>query len=44
MLATTPVPVASRERSFSKLKLMKTYLRLRMSQHCLNGCAVMYVN
>ncbi len=31
------VSVASAERSFSKLKLIKTYLRSTMTQHCLNG-------
>ncbi len=34
---TFPVSVASAERSFSKLKLIKTYLRSTMTQHCLNG-------
>ena len=33
ILLTMPVTVASAERSFSKLKLIKTYLRTSMSQH-----------
>ncbi|XP_051165632.1 52 kDa repressor of the inhibitor of the protein kinase-like [Leptopilina boulardi] len=33
ILLTIPVTVASGERSFSKLKLIKTYLRLTMSQN-----------
>lgn len=37
---TTPVTVASAERSFSKLKLIKTYLRSTMSQERLNGLAI----
>ena len=38
-----PVSVASGERSFSKLKLMKTCLRTRTSQHLLNGLAMMSI-
>ncbi|XP_030225015.1 zinc finger MYM-type protein 1-like [Gadus morhua] len=41
---TLPVTVASAERSFSKLKLLKTYLRSTMSQERLNGLALMSVN
>ncbi|XP_076037228.1 zinc finger MYM-type protein 1-like [Oratosquilla oratoria] len=37
---TTPVTVAYAERSFSKLKLIKTYLRSVMSQERLNGLAI----
>ena len=35
--------VASAERSFSKLKLIKTYLRSTMSQDRLNGLAIMSI-
>ncbi|KAL0396240.1 UNVERIFIED_CONTAM: hypothetical protein Scaly_0072400 [Sesamum calycinum] len=35
-----PMIVASAERSFSKLKLLKTYLRLSMLQERLNGLAI----
>ena len=35
ILLTLPVSVASGERSFSKLKLIKTYLRSTMSQRSL---------
>ncbi|XP_068220406.1 zinc finger MYM-type protein 1-like [Palaemon carinicauda] len=41
---TTPVTVASAERSFSKLKLIKTYLRSTMSQEYLNGLAIISIN
>ena len=41
---TLPVTVTSAERSFSKLKLLKTYLRSTMSQARLNGLALMSVN
>ncbi|XP_076897124.1 uncharacterized protein LOC143550346 [Bidens hawaiensis] len=40
VLLTIPVTVASVERSFSKLKLLKTYLRSSMSQERLNGLAI----
>jgi hypothetical protein len=35
------VTVASAERSFSKLKLLKNYLRSTMSQQWLNGLATL---
>ncbi|XP_035836630.1 uncharacterized protein LOC118484762 [Helianthus annuus] len=38
-----PVTVASAERSFSKLKLLKTYLRSTMSQERLNGLATISI-
>jgi len=38
-LLTIHVTVASAERSFSKLKLLKSYLRSIMSQERLNGLA-----
>ena len=39
ILLTTPVSVASAERSFSKLKLIKTYIRSTMKQERLVGLA-----
>ncbi|XP_035845819.1 zinc finger MYM-type protein 1-like [Helianthus annuus] len=43
VLLTIPVTVASAERSFSKLKLLKTYLRSTMSQERLNGLATISI-
>ncbi|KAK4424892.1 hypothetical protein Salat_1682800 [Sesamum alatum] len=43
ILLTVPMTVASAERSFSKLKLLKTYLRSSMSQERLNGLAIMCI-
>jgi hypothetical protein len=43
ILFTMPVAVASAERSFSKLKLLKNYLRLVMSQERLNGLATLCI-
>jgi hypothetical protein len=40
ILLTVPVTVASAERSFSKLKLLKNSLRSTMSQDRLNGLAM----
>jgi hypothetical protein len=40
---TMPVTVASAERSFSKLKLLKHYLRSTMSQERLNGLATLCI-
>ncbi|KAI4988697.1 hypothetical protein ZWY2020_035937 [Hordeum vulgare] len=40
ILLTMPLTVASAERSFSKLKLLKNYLRSTMSQERLNGLAI----
>jgi hypothetical protein len=37
ILLTIPVTVASAERSFSKLKLLNTYMRSTMKQERLNG-------
>ena len=37
------VTVASAERSFSKLKLLKNYLRSKMSQERLYGLAILYI-
>ena len=39
-----PATVAQAERSFSKLKLIKTYLRSTMSQERLTGLAVISIN
>ena len=39
VLLTIPVTVASAERSFSKLKLLKSYLRSTMTQQRLNDLA-----
>lgn len=41
---TLPVTVASAERSFSKLKPIKTYLRSTMGQEHLSGLAVISIN
>jgi len=40
---TMPVTMASAERSFSKLKLLKNYLRSTMSQERLNGLATLCI-
>lgn len=42
--ATLPVTVAAAERSFSKLKLIKTYLRSTMMQEHLSGLAIISIN
>nr|XP_011459729.1 PREDICTED: zinc finger MYM-type protein 1 [Fragaria vesca subsp. vesca] len=43
ILLTIPVTVASAKKSFSKLKLIKTYLRSTMSQERLNGLAMLSI-
>ncbi|KAL8541893.1 hypothetical protein ACS0TY_002949 [Phlomoides rotata] len=43
ILLTIPITVASAERSFSKLKLIKTFLRSTMSQDRLNGLAMLSI-
>jgi hypothetical protein len=43
ILCTIPVTVASGERSFSKLKLIKTYLRSSMHQERLNNLAMLSI-
>ena len=40
IMLTIPVSVASAQRSFSKLKIIKTYLRSTMSQQRWNGLAL----
>lgn len=40
---TLPVTVAGGERSFSKLKLIKSYLRSTMSQESLNSLAMLSI-
>lgn len=43
ILFTVPVTVASAERSFSKLKLLKNYLRSTMTQERLNHLATLCI-
>ncbi|XP_070667861.1 uncharacterized protein [Malus domestica] len=43
VLLTVPVTVASAERSFSKLKLLKSYLRTTITQDRLNGLAILCI-
>jgi len=43
LLLTLPVTVASCERSFSKLKLIKNYLRSTMGQGRLSGLAILSI-
>jgi hypothetical protein len=43
VLFTVPINVASAERSFSKLKLLKNYLRSTMPQERLNGLATLCI-
>ena len=44
IFATMPVTTATGERSFSALKLIKTFLRSTMSEHRLNGLSHLYIN
>ncbi|XP_065866431.1 uncharacterized protein [Euphorbia lathyris] len=43
ILLTLPMTVASAERNFSKLKLIKTYLRSSMSQERLSGLVILSI-
>jgi hypothetical protein len=43
ILLTMPVSVTSGERSFSKLKILKTYLRSSMSQEMLSSLATLSI-
>jgi hypothetical protein len=43
ILFTIPITVASAERSFSKFKLLKNYLRSTMSQESLNELATLCI-
>ena len=43
ILLTIPVTITSAERSFSKLKLIKSYLRLTMSQKRLSGLTILSI-
>ena len=43
ILLTIPVTIASAERSFPKLKLIKLYLRSTMSQEKLNGLNILLI-
>ncbi|GFW96175.1 hypothetical protein TNCV_571461 [Trichonephila clavipes] len=43
IMLTVPVSTASAERSFSKLKLIKTYLRSTMSQERLSALSVLSI-
>ena len=43
ILLTISVTVASAEKSFSKLKLLKSYIRSSMSQESLSGLAMIAI-
>lgn len=44
VLITLPVSVATAERSFSSLKLVKSWLRTRMVEERLNGLCLLYIH
>jgi len=43
ILLTIPVTVASRKRSFSKLKLIKTYVRVTIGDERLSSLAILTI-
>jgi hypothetical protein len=43
IIMSVPVTTASAERSFSRLKLIKTYLRTKMAQERLTGLAILSI-
>ena len=43
IMLTISVSIVSAERSFSKLKLIKSYLRSTMSQQILNGLTLLFI-
>ena len=44
LMATTPVTSCECERSFSRLRTIKTYLRSTMSEDRLNGLSLLYIH
>jgi len=44
ILITLPISIATAERSFSSLRLLKTWLRSRMSEERLTGLALLYIH
>ena len=44
IFCTIPVTTCSAERAFSAMKLLKDYLRSRMSDERLTGLALMYIH
>jgi hypothetical protein len=44
ILVTLPISVATAERSFSSLRLLKTWLRATMTEERLTGLALMYIH
>lgn len=44
ILVTLPVSVATAERSFSSLRRIKSWMRSRMKQYCLDGLALLHIH